>query len=313
MLLIGVFAAGEAPAQTFDLGLEGAESSAEFALDLDDALPEVDRVFDVDRNEIDDRRRPPSRREATSRPSLVPAVEMPKPFPVRIKGDFVGLVKAPLTWDGGDWGRLGLGIAVVGAVALLDDQINASLDLRRTDAAVRSAEAIRPIGTEGGLLLMGATWLAGRSLERPEITAMAEDGLEAVLFSAGVITPLLKSLSGRERPRNTSDPSAFAGDGHSFPSGETTMVFAMASVVAAHSNRWWIDAGAWGVAGLIGLERMVLDAHWASDVVAGALIGAAVGRWVVRRNRPEFASRTRVNILPTFGAGEMGVQVNLRF
>jgi membrane-associated phospholipid phosphatase len=58
---------------------------------------------------------------------------------------------------------------------------------------------------------------------------------------------------------------------------------------------------------------MVLDAHWASDVVAGALVGTAVGRWVVRRNRPEFESRLDVSVLPTFGAGSYGVAVRLGF
>lgn len=91
------------------------------------------------------------------------------------------------------------------------------------------------------------------------------------------------------------------------------MVFAMASVVAAHSNRWWIDAIAWSTAGLIGFERLILDAHWSSDVVAGALIGTAVGQWVVRRNRPEFENRLQMDILPTFGVDHVGVSVHLRF
>ena len=60
----------------------------------------------------------------------------------------------------------------------------------------------------------------------------------------------------------------------------------MASVIAAHSRRPWVDALAWSAATSIAWERLRLDAHWASDVTAGALIGAGIGRWVVRRNRP---------------------------
>jgi membrane-associated phospholipid phosphatase len=306
------------PAESADFGLgldgaEDAESRDEFGLGLDGALADEVPPFTLDRNEVPDWKPPPSTIERKA-PRLYPkVVEQPRPFPARVPGDFVALLKAPVSWDDRDWRRLGLGVVAVGAAVLLDGQINSWIEPLRTDAAIRAAETIRPIGTEGGLVLMGAAWLAGRQFDRPEVTAMAEDGLEAVAFSAGIITPLLKALSGRVRPRSSDDSLTFNRSSQSFPSGETTMVFAMASVVAAHSNRWWIDAIAWSTAGLIGFERLILDAHWSSDVVAGALIGTAVGQWVVRRNRPEFENRLQMDILPTFGVDHVGVSVHLRF
>jgi membrane-associated phospholipid phosphatase len=145
------------------------------------------------------------------------------------------------------------------------------------------------------------------------LTAVAEDGIEATIFAAGVVTPLLKTVFGRTRPRHTDNSHTFGGSGHSFPSGETTQAFAIASVIAAHSESSWAKAAAWGGASLVGLGRIGLDGHWASDVVAGALIGAAVGTWVVRRNRPDLESKMKMTWIPTVGKDQYGLAMHVSF
>jgi len=228
----------------------------------------------------------------------------PPSYPRRVSIDLLALVAAPVEWNAGDWQKLGLGVLAVGAVSLLDEDINRWLDTNRTESSVKLAESIRPLGQEAGLALLGAAWLGGRYFDRPELTAIGKDGLEAVLFSAGLITPAVKAITGRTRPRETDSAGQLGGSGHSFPSGESTMAFAIASVIAAHSDRWWVDAAAWGTAGILGFGRMQLDGHWASDVVAGALIGAAVGQWVVHRNRPELGSDFQMSLMPAVGTTE---------
>jgi membrane-associated phospholipid phosphatase len=224
----------------------------------------------------------------------------------------VALVKAPASWDGRDWRRFGIGVAVVGAVALLDEEINDWMDRNRTDDAVDAAETIRPLGEETVLVLLGATWFAGWRLDKPKLRAVAVDSLESALFAAGIITPLLQQIVGREKPRDFDDSSTF-GSGRSFPSGETTMAFSIASVVAAHSEKKWVDGLAWGLASVIGVERLVLDGHWASDVVAAAFIGTAVGQWVVHHNRPEIEPSIAFDISPMVDSDSYGVMVRLSF
>lgn len=234
-------------------------------------------------------------------------------FARRAGEDLVALVTSPVGWRGRNWRRLGLGILAIGSGSLVDEDIDRWVDSHRDSGAIRLATTMRPLGQEAGLALLGAAWIAGRHLDRPELTAVAQDGLEAALLAAGVVTPAIKVLAGRTRPNRTSDSTDFGGSGHSFPSGETTMAFAVASVIAGHSDRWWVDAAAYGTAGMIGVGRMRLDAHWASDVVAGALIGSAVGRWVVRRHRPEPDHRRSFAVVPTIAPDRYGVMVHLGF
>ncbi len=252
-------------------------------------------------------------------PGMVPIRPLPESFnqppklPVRLRDDLGALATAPLRWQGSDWRRFGLGVALVGAVSLLDDEIDHLVDRTRSDSTVRAARTIRPLGQHGSFALIGGAWLLGRSFDRPGLAAAAEDALEASILAAGLITPALKAITGRSRPEHGHGAVRFGGDGQSFPSGEATQAFAIASVVAAHSERTWVKATAWSFAGLVGLSRLELDAHWASDVVAGALIGAAVGQWVVRRNRPELEGGFRFDLAPTIGRDRVGVSVAFSF
>jgi hypothetical protein len=234
-------------------------------------------------------------------------------LPVRLGRDVVDLATAPLEWDRTDWRKLGLGVAVVGAVSLLDEKVHDLHHHNPSGGATSVAQALRPLGKEGGLVVLGAAWLGGRTLDRPALVAVAEDGLEATIIAAGLITPLMKTAFGRTRPNQTVEVGSFWGSGASFPSGEATQAFAIASVVSAHSDSGWVKAAAWGTAGLLGLGRIQLDGHWASDVVAGALIGATVGSWVVRRNRPERSGGAQLTVTPLLATDEYGIAMRISF
>ena len=100
----------------------------------------------------------------------------------------------------------------------------------------------------------------------------------------------------------------------SFPSGEATQAFAVASVIAAHYDSYWIKALSYGIAGTVGLERIYLDGHWTSDVVAGALIGTAVGMAIVHYNekrRKAKKEETGVFITPLLAPGTGGIAITL--
>ena len=234
-------------------------------------------------------------------------------FPGRVGRDFVHMVVRPLDFDKLDWTRLAAGAAAVGVVAAFDTRIAHSVQAHHSGSSSTFATTVRPLGTWGGLAAMGVAWAAGALSNNPELAATGADGIEASLFSAAFISPLLKEVAGRPRPNSGNG----AGDiepvssNALFPSGEATEAFTLAAVVSAHTDSVALRGVAWGLAGLVGWERITLNAHWASDVVAGALIGTAVGSWVAHIDRGEGSAQRTVMVMPVVGPRTLGVSASL--
>jgi membrane-associated phospholipid phosphatase len=53
-------------------------------------------------------------------------------------------------------------------------------------------------------------------------------------------------------------------------------------VIAEHYYSPWVKIASWGMASAVGFARVNHNAHWTSDVLAGAAIGVFVGETVVR-------------------------------
>jgi hypothetical protein len=226
-------------------------------------------------------------------------------FP-QLKRDAVHIATAPLRWEGADWAKFGLGVAAVGGAILLDEDLREAVDRNNKGSVRRVANAVAPFGSEYSFGTLGAFYLAGKLLKNEKALAVAEDGLASSLIAAGVISPILKATIGRRRPSQTESTFSRDGGGVSFPSGHTTEAFAVASVVAAHYGSFWVQAAAYGIAGLVGLSRMEQGAHYASDVLAGALIGVAVGNAVVRFHDSE---RLHISVVPSVSPRSRGVAV----
>jgi membrane-associated phospholipid phosphatase len=67
-----------------------------------------------------------------------------------------------------------------------------------------------------------------------------------------------------------------------WPSGHTANAFSAAATVAElYKDNLWLKIGVYSYAALIGFG-VTLDVHWASEALAGALIGYAIGKTVGR-------------------------------
>ena len=111
---------------------------------------------------------------------------------------------------------------------------------------------------------------------------------------AGVLAAQIPKFAfGRMRPRDGPDPwSVDPFSAHeSFPSGHATFAFAFAGAVDEATSGWIPAAGVFGLATVTALARLRSDAHWLSDVVAGALIGSWVGKGVTARTLESFGLR----------------------
>ncbi len=134
-------------------------------------------------------------------------------------------------------------------------------------------EVIAPV--VGGLALAGVIW-HDRSLERAAVRTA-----EGVAI-AGVATELTKYLVARVRPYADPDLDGYDfGYGHStpsFPSGHTAAAFAFATALGDATGHTWARIGLWVAAAGTGWARVAQQAHWTTDVLAGAALGIGAAR-----------------------------------
>lgn len=165
-------------------------------------------------------------------------------------------------------GYLAAGLVLDGHGAAVDQTILARLDPTRTStdvAVVISAFGGRVVSVVLGALLVGLLWWRTRRLDLPL--------LALVTLAGGVaLTVVLKPLVDRSRPQDALTASGSAA----FPSGHATramlICLLLAWLLVATGRIWlrWLGAVALlAVAVVIGASRVVLQVHWATDVLAG--------------------------------------------
>lgn len=180
--------------------------------------------------------------------------------------------------------------------------------VRREPGLDRVAQVVGTVGDPGALLMGGTLLLTGRLAHRPVIADLGLHATEAMIVS-GTVTQALKHLVGRMRPyaAGIEHPFEFrafedVSGNRSLPSGHTTAAFTFAMVAdrelaqraylrSHRRTRWLVGTALYGAATLTGVSRMVEEAHWASDVVAGAGIGMTIGWWITRRQHQHAPTR----------------------
>lgn len=111
----------------------------------------------------------------------------------------------------------------------------------------------------------------------------------SIALSAWLASDLLKFIFNRPRPAEMLAGLIVQHDywSPSFPSAETALAFALATLYAFVESRRERVAAAYILACLIGLTRLYFGAHYPSDVLAGALIGVGgVAVWRLGRRKP---------------------------
>lgn len=244
-------------------------------------------------------------------------------FPTIVGNDVKYVFTAPANWKKEEWVNLGWAtLAVVGTSVIADRPVRdfmckqskmSSCPGAGTNAEVKNSTltTIENFGQTYALGVMGGFYLVGVISDNEKSVQVSQD-LVAASLSSALVNQSIKVIANRSRPRDnqgTGDFKGFTGlnNNSSFPSGHTTEAFTLASVIASHYEETWVGVTAYSVAGLVGVARMYHDAHFASDVVASALIGTFVGKSIVKHNS---TLRTgKVVLLPMIGPDFAGVQV----
>lgn len=111
---------------------------------------------------------------------------------------------------------------------------------------------------------------------QPLLQSAAQTG--AAFGATAVVTMGLKYLVGRPRPYQAYPDDLICVKPEwspSFPSGHTSMAFGTATSLSLQYPRWYVAVPALAWASAVGFSRMYLGVHYPSDVLAGALLGAA--------------------------------------
>jgi undecaprenyl-diphosphatase len=169
-------------------------------------------------------------------------------------------------------------------ISAFDDRVDKWFDghLAGRSWADRLFYSASSLGDHGTIWLILAAVRGLRSDEGYEVAirAAAAVGLESVLINGPV-----KWMFRRERPvRPTDHPRPFRTPRtSSFPSGHATSAFCAAALLADGDPRW--APVYYALAVIVSASRVYVKTHHASDVVGGAIIGAALGE-VSRRIAP---------------------------
>jgi membrane-associated phospholipid phosphatase len=146
-----------------------------------------------------------------------------------------------------------------------------------------------------------------------------------------LVTSVVKIGAGRPYPLDGGDPNAptrldhpdYPRQFHPFgsvwplpawPSGHTAATTAVAAALASsYPDHPWVGVVGYSLALAIGAGLVVGDRHWTSDVVAGALVGHAIGYSVGsafrRRARGESSAGAGLQLVPLLGPGLVGASV----
>jgi membrane-associated phospholipid phosphatase len=108
-----------------------------------------------------------------------------------------------------------------------------------------------------------------------------------------LMVEMIKALSDRDRPFLTLDKTRVVGwreRGDSFPSGHTTQIFFLMTLLIHHFQLGLaVSVALYAVAALVGYTRIYVGAHYPRDVISGVVLGSVWGILAVLIDRYWFA------------------------
>lgn len=180
------------------------------------------------------------------------------------------------------------GAVVVGGIAFastFDEAVRDATQESRTPGGDQIAATLRHMGQPEVFATIPLGMIGVGLLEHsPGLRRGGERVTGALVVAGGLVTGL-KLVVGRIRPSDIEEPfnlHPFSGS-DAFPSGHATMAFALATALGDEIHRPWATAGLMVLAAGTGWSRLNDNAHWLSDVVAGAAVGITSAQVMERR------------------------------
>lgn len=142
------------------------------------------------------------------------------------------------------------------------------------------ANTFSNIGLYSELGMAGAVFAVGCKEHRENMRQAGLQAMEAA-GSALAIDTAFKLASNRVRPdRFKAQGNFWDAGGRSFASGHAAMSFAVASVLAKHTDSRWKKVALYGLAAAVSAARFPAKKHFLSDIFVGSTIGYVTGTYI---------------------------------
>jgi membrane-associated phospholipid phosphatase len=180
-------------------------------------------------------------------------------------------------------------LLLIGIPMIFDADIQRAVQGHRSTITDELSKMVKPLG-DGRLIVpvfIGVSVLGG-VLQVPSLVSLGLTTLGALSLD-GLLTGTLQAVLGRQRPFKGKGPNSYDPfrEGGSFPSGHTSVAFNVATVLSTQYKSYGVvPALSYSLAGLVGFSRINDNKHFASDVLAGAVVGIMTARFAlqIRKN-----------------------------
>ena len=227
-------------------------------------------------------------------------------------GDGVDLLKLPLRADEVTLKGVLVGTAILGPIPATIYGLDNPLRRNAKNIPDGTAGDLETVGHATTFGSLGLIYGWGLYSHNDEARHAVLTGAEGVGLSS-LLTLGFKAAFARKRPKADEGPRAFFQGGQSFISGEATPSFAAAAAISeAFNYHWWAAIPAYSLAVMTGVGRMGKDAHWASDILGSALVGAGTAEllFYLHRERENPTSLIILPMVPSQGGGGVIVGFN---
>ena len=246
-------------------------------------------------------------------PQKTQSVELNMEYFVGYWTDTKSILTAPWRWDSSDWLEASL---IVGTGVILytqDDKTKTWVQTHKDTTKDNLVDVTKKLYTLSFPAMIG---LGVYGFAAPDNKAKTTFLLSTESFVlTGVFVQTLKHATGRHRPYTGDPHDTWSGptmksEWLSFPAGDASTAFSIASVVASEYPNMIVVPLVYGVSTLVALERVYTNAHWASDIFIGSAIGYYTGKAIVASHS---GKETKVSIAPLIDDHNKGFLVTYRF
>jgi membrane-associated phospholipid phosphatase len=230
----------------------------------------------------------------------------------------VSILSSPASWSGSDWLKFSIIMGITAAVVDADEDVQGWVQNHRSASTARVAGLAKPLGNGTYTLpALAALYCYGHFSESTRARRAALLGIKSFVIT-GIFTETIKHISHKHRPRSGYeddtiwDGPRFSRANLSFPSGHSASAFTVATVVASeYGSNPVVPPLMYGAATLCALSRVHDNAHWASDVILGSVIGYFTAKAVVGRHNVR--GDTHLKIRPVIDGRRASLALSYRF